>query len=85
MIHKRGLKGLVIFILLLILTFLFSAAAAAATVKDIKNNSLRIGDDIYELNNTNSYTYENVLDSINRGGSKSVSYTHLDVYKRQIL
>lgn len=70
MICKRGLKGLVMLLLLLSLTFLFSAAASAATVADVANNSLRIGDDIYELTSTTGYTYENVLASLDRGGPR---------------
>ena len=70
MICKRGAKGLVMLLLLLSLTFLFSATASAATVEDVANNSLRIGDDIYELNSTTGYTYENVLASLDRGGPR---------------
>ena len=69
MICKRGWKGLVVFTALLALSLLFSAAVAAATVDDVVNNSLRIGDDIYELNHTIGYTYENVLASLDRGGA----------------
>ena len=66
-ICKRGLKVMVTLVLLLVLTFLFSAAASAATVADIANNSLRVGNDIYELNHTTGYTFDNVLASLGRG------------------
>jgi uncharacterized repeat protein (TIGR02543 family) len=69
-ICKRSLKGMAALVLLLVLNFLFSAAASAATVSDVANNSLRIGDDIYELNHTTGYTYDNVLASLGRGGQK---------------
>ena len=43
----RGLKGLGVFILVVVLSSLFATAALAETVDDVRNNSLRIGDDIY--------------------------------------
>lgn len=74
MTYRSGLKRLVVSILLLVASFLFFSTASAATVNDIPNNSLRIGDDIYELNNTSNYTFENVLDSINRSGGVAQYY-----------
>ncbi len=70
MLIKRGFKSLLTFILVLILSSLFATVALAATVDDVKNNSLRVGTDVYDLNDTHSYTYENVLGSLSRGGSQ---------------
>ena len=78
MIYKRGVKGLVVLLLLLILVCLFSTAVSAATVADVANNSLRVGDDIYELGSTAGYTYENVLASLDRVGGSPRYYFKID-------
>ena len=66
---KRGFKVLLTFLLVMILSSLFAASALAATVNDVSDNSLRVGGDVYYLDDTTSYIYNNVLDSIRNGGS----------------
>ena len=55
-------------ILMVIVGTLFGLAsiAAAATIDDVPDNSLVVGYDIYQLPDTNSYTFENILNSILR-------------------
>ena len=69
MSKKHGVKALVALTLVLFLSFIFSATALAATVNDVDDNSLRVGIDVYDLG-AESYTYDNVLDSLRKGGSK---------------
>lgn len=69
MLIKHGAKGLISFIVVLILSSLFAAVVFAATVDDVIDNSLRVGLDVYDLDGTDNYTYENVLASLRRGGS----------------
>lgn len=67
---KRGLKGLAAFALVMTLSCLFAVEASAITVDGVGNNSLRVGADVYDLNDTASYTYDHVLASLRRGGSR---------------
>ena len=70
MLKKRGFKVLFVFILATLISTLFAASAMAATVNDVGDNSMRVGFDVYDLTESNAYTYENVLDSLRRGGSQ---------------
>ena len=69
MLIKHRFKHSIAFVLILVLSSLFTTAVFAATVDDVNNNSLRVGVDVYNLNDdASSYTYENVLASMRRGG-----------------
>jgi parallel beta-helix repeat protein len=52
--------------------FGFATAASAATIDDVPNNSLLIGNDVYQLSDTENYTFENVINSITSYGSTPV-------------
>lgn len=66
---KTALKGALSLVISVAVIVLFAAAVSAATIEDVEDNSLLVGRDVYELHTTNGYTFDNVLDSINYGGS----------------
>ena len=61
-----------VFIVMFCALFGFATAASAATIDDVPNNSLLIGNDVYQLSDTENYTFENVINSITSYGSTPV-------------